>query len=704
MFFVVSLLSAQTPDVAIWGFKGMVMNAKITSDSRNYGSYSFGVEGNVSGSVSLWSASGNELCNLQIAERTKKGFTGESNYGKVKATVTNNRIAKLEFTGEKNNNKSTYTVTYTYDNTGNLIKVNEVYVYYVEEGIEYGSNVYGVDNYYNEIEAAANQYVKDIKSNPLNAVGAANRASKRIGRAANGVGVNSYAKVKKSKKTIKAECLYSNYVFDEVGNWTARTCQKDNNKFTQYQTIKYEPNYYSQFLWSRLEKEGDLNKIEAFYNNSETTEKYKDLASEYWNERILNEVAEKYENDLDELCLIVRKTIVNEDVKEQALAIVRADMYNNVVLKERDYAKVLHLCDLKRQGIEVFDDYYKQLISAYSNKLKADLILGLLKKAKQEFKSNDFPNAIATSKKILSIDPTNKQAADICQEASYQIVKLKEADKSVKELDYELFVESYPYSSHITEMQNSRALYASSLFNKYTSLREIDRVESLPCDANTRKKVAKRCKKWRNREIRGRFVHVGLGGNFALGTDNSSASGELLLQLGYATNVVNFVTGVKVNYLSKDLRIEGSDPYFSKRYLSVPAMLRFIVAKRSISTYLGIGTDISIGAYKSGFRGYVTDNNGDYKRLKIDDKAFANRGLVFTPTISLGISGRFLELELFANYDLGNHFDANYIKDYKLDSGKKLTLLYYPKDLKNEVDNNGFRTNFRAGLAFRIWI
>ncbi len=700
-------LCAQVSEMKAFGFKGQVLNAKITSEGRSYGSYSFGADGYMSNKIYLWDGSDEKEYELIITDRTKKGFSGESNYGKVNATVTNNRITKLVITGERNNNKSTYTCTYSYDGKGNLTKVNEVYVYYVEEGVEYGSNVYGVDNYYNEIEAAANQYINDLTSNPFNAIGAANRASKRIGRAASGVGVSSYARVKKTKKTEKAEYRYSNYVFDEIGNWVSRTIQKDSKIFTQYQTIKYEPNYYSQYLWSRLEKEGNLNKIEEFYNDSETTEEYKNLASKYWNERILDEVTEKYGNDLDKLCLIASKAITSENVKEQALEIVRADIYNNVVLKEQDYAKVLQMRDLKRYEVGVFDIRYQKMISAYGNKLKTDSIIGLSNKAKQEFDGKDYQKAVATSKMILVIDPTNAKAADISQEASYQIVKLKEADKSVKELDYELFVENYPNSPHITEMQNNRALYASSLFNKSTSNEEINRVDGLPVDAKTSKTVEKRCKKWEFRINRGRFFHVGIGGDFALGGVNTVASGELLMRFGYTANVVNFVTGLKYNYLSGNRALFSKDEDvsgFEKQYFSVPVMLRFHTSRDyNACSYIGVGTDINISSLSSKLTGCETDKYGYITKVEIQDDEFANKKLSFTPTVAFGVRLFCLELELFANYDLENPFDVNYIKDYKLENGKSITSICNFNDYKKQIENDGFGAKFRGGLAVRIW-
>ena len=205
MIVATSFVNAQTTDVSLFGFKGKVTGASINAGT--FGSFSFGVDGNANNKIYLWDGTEEKCYEVSINKRTKNGISGESDYGKFSATIANNHITKITITGEKNNYPSTYTCTYSYDKKGNLVKVNEVFVYYKDEGIEYGGGVYGVDNYQRELQKAAEQYQRDLLTNPARAQAAYDKAVARITRAQQGVGVSTYARTKKTKKTVKAEYI-----------------------------------------------------------------------------------------------------------------------------------------------------------------------------------------------------------------------------------------------------------------------------------------------------------------------------------------------------------------------------------------------------------------------------------------------------------------------------------------------------------------
>ena len=709
---VSSIVCAQTTDTSLFGFKGKVTNASINSGGTSYESYSFGTDGNNSDKIYLWDGTEGRSYDVVITNRARNGFSGDSYYGKFKATVAKSKITKMTISGTKNDNPSTYTCTYTYDKDGNLKKVNETFVYYKVEGIEYGANYTGVDNYNNEVQSASNDYYRDIESqanaisrNPLAAMNAqrnieqsANRAANRITNAAQGVGVNAYARTRKTKKTVKAEYTYSNYEFDDIGNWTSRTYQNGTDIVTQFQTINYDPVFWSQFYWERLEKEGNLQKIEAFFLNPITTKKYKELASDFWNKRIMDEVAQKYNNNLDTLCILTKKKIVNDSNKEQALEIVREKVFKNDVMTERDYSKVSQMKDLQRQNVIVFNDVYRRKIGEQSEKLRTDSLRFLSNKAQQEFDSANYTQALATSKGILIIDPNNESAANLCQQSSYRIILDKETNNTIDESDYVNFIEEYANSSYVPDIRNRRALFASSRFNKGTSVAELERVNQLPTDEPTHKTVKKRYKKWMFKNNRDRFFHIGLDGEFALGATNTVAGGGLLFRLGHTANLLNFVTGIRYNYLTPTSSMfktpkEDNKAFFENQYLSVPAILQInIIPGYTGCTYIGIGAEINVNNISTELR---TSGDG------VKEKDFANTSCVI-PRISFG--GRLLgmELELFATYDTKNPFNVDYINAYKIDDDP-VENKCDPDIFEKQIKKDGFFDKVRGGLALRFW-
>lgn len=699
MIVATSYVNSQTTDVSLFGFKGKVTGASINAGA--FGSFSFGEDGYVTNKIFLWDGTEEQCYDVEINKRTKNVISGESKYGKFSATIANNHITKIKISGKINNYPSTYTCTYSYDKKGNLVKVNEVFVYYKDEGIEYGGGVYGVDNYQRELNNISQEYQRKLMSGMTQEQAQQwyNNAVARLQRAAQGVGVNTYARTKKTKKTVKADYTYSNYVFDDFGNWISRTYQKGTDYQTQNQTINYDPDFWSHFYWERLEKEGDLRKIEAFYLHPITTNTYKVLASKYWNEHIMAEVAQKYNNNLDTLCRMAEKAIIFDTVKEQALDIVRDQIFNNDVMTERDYKRVSQMKVLRRQNVIVFNDIYQKKIDTQSEKLRTDSVNFLINKAQQEFESTRYQQALATSKGIIIIDPQNETAANLCQESSYRIILSKEAENSIQESDYVSFIDEYNASDHVPEIQNKRALYASSLFNRETSNEELERVNALPTDELTHKIVSKRYKKWMFKNNRGNFFHIGIGGGFAYGSVNTVASGEVTTRFGYTANLLNLTVGLKYNYLTSSSQMfkspkESGSAYFNRQYLSIPIMLRFNFKHGyNGSSYFAAGTELNISTLSAKLRN-VED---------IDDKKFANDNISFTPRIALG--GRFfgLEIELFGTYDVDNPFNVDYIKKYKLKNGNNIQTVCDKSAYDKQINGEDFFDKVRGGIALRIW-
>ena len=350
-------------DLTTFGFKGKVMSAVVDTHGT---SFTFDRSGNISDKFGEYDPITGRFEWSNIVKRTKNGFIAFcDSYDEYTVTVNKNRVSKIVYDHLSDNKKSVR--TYTYNKEGILTGIQEVFTYYEEETIEYGSNVSGVDNYQAEIQRLSQEYQRKLMSGmtPQQAQRWYNNAVKRLENAARGVRVNGYARTKKTKHTKTSKITFSNYVFDDFGNWISRNyyVEKDfssDESGQQNQTITYDSDFWSQFYWKRLEQEGNLDKIESFYLDPRTSETYKELAAAYWNERILNYVAQDYNNNRDMLCSVSSKSITSPEIKEQALEIVRSDIYNNDVMAERDYYRVSQMKNIRIQNVTVFNYYYQQ--------------------------------------------------------------------------------------------------------------------------------------------------------------------------------------------------------------------------------------------------------------------------------------------------------------------------------------------------------
>ncbi len=687
----------QQNDRTRFGFKGKVESAEIDIHG---GSFNFNEEGGLNGDFRDYVFFAKKTIWCDIVKRTKNGFVATcSDFGNFTVTVKSNRIIKIVY--DHLIDGQIIIRTYSYDKHGNLTNINEVFTYYTEEGIEYGSNISGVDAYNAELQKLQKEYTSMLMRGTSQAEAMAwySRAQTRLRNKMNGISVNGYARTKRTKHTKKSKMSFSNYKFDDFGNWISRNYVLGDESGQQTQTIKYESLFWSEFYWNKLEKEGNLRKIEAFAIHPNCHETFKKKAIEYWNNHILTEVEQKDNNHIDSLCGIAKSPIVTDTIKEAALDIVRNNIYADKVTPLRDYAKVLNMEDYEYDDIAIFDNTYKKKIKDLSNSLRADSIKFLTNKANKEFESKDYSSVIQTTKGMLLIDDSNSFALNLCQEANYQQILDKEKNSSITEKDYRDFVEYYSYSPHVGEIQNKRALYASSLFDRSTSNEELERVVSLPTDDSTHKVVEKRYKKWMFKNNHGRFFHVGLGGEIAAGGANSVAGGELSMRFGYHASLLNLTVGIKYNYLSCTSQLfkqpkESGNAYFDKHYLSVPVMLRFNV-KHGFkgSTYIGAGTELNVSTLSANLR--------DVENLK--DKEFASSGFSMSPRISFGGTILGIELELFACYDIDNPFNADYIEKYRLESGKSIKSSCDSDAYEKQVNAEKFLDKVRGGLAIRFW-
>ena len=708
------------------GYKGKVTKTTIFGYGSGKESFTFDISGNLLG---ITTDCYNVSFSTQMLTRTSTGFSGTCKIkgfdGKISITTGKKGITKIYIKYDT----GSLTVTNSYDSKGKLTKKVYEDIWYTEEEPTYDSNIGSELNRYSKNQSSTlNRYGNRQQAN-LNRLqkkindalakgdmAAYQRARDEYMKASNDnandymneseTNSNSYMsnvhagfKKKKVKHTNHNVCYFSDYDFDEFGNWTSRTVSLEKDEFGERQTIVYDSEYWSKYFWGKLKPEGDLRKIESFAMNPNCYATYKDSAVTFWNERILKEIKLVYNNNIDSLCKASKSPIITDLRKDSALNIVREDIYSNQVLSLRDFNTVRQMKDMVYCNIPIFDKPFQEKIMARSEELRKDSVLFLTTKAQKELDSEDNNSALITSNTILLIDKDNANAINIGQEASYRLIVEREHENTVTEADYISFLDTYPSSIHSQEMQNNRALFASNLFNEETSNEELERVNALPTDESTHKIVSKRYKKWKFKNNRGRFFHIGLGGEFAYGPVNTVVSGELTTRFGYTANLLNLTVGLKYNYLTSSSQMfkspkESGKAYFERQYLSVPIMLRLnFLHGYNGSSYFAVGTELNINTLSAKLR--------DVEDIK--EKNFANDKFSITPRIALG--GRFygIEIELFATYDVDNPFNVDYIKDYKLKSGQNIKTACDESAYDKQINGEDFFDKVRGGIALRLW-
>ncbi len=705
----IALAANAQSDLPLFGIKGKVLSAAYYLNNEKKYTNTFDESGRLQDFNIEMNFYGFPAT---IEKRSATGFEGtcsfQGQWFGYKITKANGYISKFTC----NDGKGTMTMTYTYAN-GTLVRVDESYVYYTEDQIEYGANITGVDDYYKEVGKATDDYYKELEktySNPLNYLNpygtakkvqrSANRAANRINNAAGRVGVNTYAKTKKTRHEDKHVTLYRDYRFDDFGNWVSRTASRDGGHYApELQVLTYDQEYWSEFYWKKIQPTGNLNHIEAFAKNSNCSDKYKRLASEYWNSHILDEIATKYDNNIDSLCAAATKAIINPQNKEKAMAYVREQVWKDEVLPISDYNRVKAKKDIKRMSVQIFDSRYRTRIDSLSSALRADSLKRLSQKMQTEFEGNKLKDALATAATISTIDPGNTAASDISYKAQLKMLQAKEADGTVTEKDYTSFIDSWPASELKPQMEDSRILLASSKFTEGTSSSELSRVLAMPASEKAHKKAEKRKRKAEFKKERGNFMHLGFGADFAAGATNTVLGGGISLRLGYTANIINFMTGVRYGYLTSTSQMfkqpkEAGKGYFDRHMISIPAMLHFNIKHGFYGcTYIGAGAEINVANMGANLR--------DVENYK--EKNFGNSKTTITPRISFG--GRLLgiEMELFATYDMDNPFDVDFIKYYQI-NGKNVRDYCNPNVYEKQILNDGFFDKVRGGLAMRIWL
>lgn len=459
------------------------------------------------------------------------------------------------------------------------------------------------------------------------------------------------------------EEIFSDYKFDQVGNWTERTVTYRNVQATEYQLITYEPEFLSDYNWKLTEENGDLDKVEEFFMDTvKNTKTYRGKAYEYWNAHILAEMAEKYNNASDKLIHAASSKICSEENREKMLVIAREQIYQQRVLAERDYVKLRAMSELSYRDMKIFNVEYQNKILARSQSMYEDSITYLQDKIAKELANKQYEEARTTSLHAMTINANNETFLKQRAEAEYQLLMAKKENNTVTSANYKQFRTDNPNSLYDAEV-------AKLYDRKYT------------------------------RENRGRFYHIGAAGEISFGKGMFESTGGLGVRLGWHCSIINFYTGIQYGGFGVFSKGESSDAdedtrtrggHFTGQHMTIPLMLRFNFARSfTDNLYVGLGANFNVAT--QAYLGYADQDDNVHHFV---DKNFYNKSAFITPRFAFGYSGSFVEFEVFGLYELGDVVNVSLINRHIDDNPN------YKFDLEGINKQYGHR--FRGGLALRF--
>lgn len=639
----------QAEDWSKLGFKGKVISAKVYRRGTSYGMYEFTSQGTLTRFMPYEDFNFGPNITVSSSKIDNGCFT---------ATLKNNNISLLKYNQD---NGRVLTLEYIYGQNKQLSRLSKMETQKVTTVRHISAS-----SQMNAAVSRASKLGAELKKlKPGSA--AYNKKLAEYQAAVNGASVKNIAgkNVKETNTHVLWSAVedYSDYKFDVFGNWIERKVEVDGFQTTEYQEIVYEPEFFSNYKWGVVEKNGNLDSVEVFFMDTlNYTKTYRDKAYEYWNANVLKVMEEKYQNASDKLTHAASSKICSDENREKLLVIAREQIYQQNVLTERDYVKLRAISELSDRDVKVFNAEYQNKILARAQKMYEDSVAYLQDKIAKELAAKQFEEAQATSLHALTIDSTNttflKQRAD----AEYQLLMQKKEGKVVTAADYKQF-----------RLDNPNSLYDAEIANLY------DRQYT--------------------RENRGSFYHIGVAGEFALGKGMFESTGGLGLRLGWHCSLINFYTGIQYGGFGVISTSESSDAdedtrtnggVFTGQHLTIPLMLRFNFNRSyTDNLYVGLGANLNVAT--QAYLGYA-DENGEVHHFK--DKSFYKKPAFITPRLAFGYCGSFAELELYAQYELGDVLNTNWINAH-IDSYPN-----YKFDCDAITKQYGYK--FSGGLALRF--
>ncbi len=608
--------------------------------------------------------------------------------GKIKKSVTKN-------------GSTTITRTYQYNSEGEVRRIDKTTVYETTVTVGYEGGYSGLDEYQRSLNDLANSDPTSLRRNY-------NRAM----RAAGNVRVGVREKKKKIKETKTYFEEFDDYQYDELGNWVSckyyqQVSENYSNRSYEgqlYRTIYYDEAYFSKLCWEKVKATGDYWVIEAFAQNDRYTDEYRQIAKDYWNAGIVNEVKNAYGNALDSLCRISQSPIITQDNKEVLENDARVMAWDNYVMPERDYAKVAAMTNATLQGWGIFNNEYQNRIVERSQQLRNDSVAYLNNKARAEYDNAQYAEAINTTAVTLGILPEDATAIELSQDSYYQYILqgLAAATPDVAST-MDTYLELYPQGKYQTQVEDERVKYHLAALPE--NLSTYSYIRTLPVnDAALAKRVKKETKRAEFKLNKGKLVAFGIGVNGEAGKDMLGGFGEIGLRVGYLANWVNLYVGGRFGWMSSMAALMGKDKaketvnggHFELLRASVPVQVRLNFAKSyTHAWYLGVGADLNFNLNSkvkmSGFTSETMDTPLTSGKYTFADDKLVN-GFTCSPRVSLGVTGKRWNFEVYGLYDLKETFDMDYLQEMHIDN------MVHPEIFQNQTDNK-----MRFGAALRVF-
>ena len=705
-FFLVLLpllcsLVVNASDWSKFGIKGECIKASSQFETLNFDN-----NGNLTGFILV--ITGSRIESTGAIQTVKNGFTGKckiyenntTETGSYQITIGPNGITKLSV---KYDDGSTLTSTYSYNSNGLLVKRIDDAMWWEEDSYSLETDAAARER---KAQAVIDAAYKAAARKPLDIAGNARRLEAAERKAAAILaGTDVKVKTKKTKKTAKETVVFDSYKSDEFNNWTYRQFKDDDGNHNENREIKYTDDFLCRIQWEKLKQSGNLKAIEMFAMNNRTTEKYKKIASEFWNSNILPKIARQDNNNPDSLCYAAFSPVANKETSDKALNMARRDIYDNQVMQERDFNKVKAISTLKVRDQEIFDLDYKNRIDERAEQLRNDSISFLLKQSENALSSGQLSLASQEAKKLLVIDELNYQAKEIASKADFMMIENKEKAGSVTDIDYINFCDYHKDSPRAKTVADKYAQYAINKKSQYKKDGNYDSYPSylngvlakdLPMSQNARADLSKNSEKSRIELASGRPIGFGVGFAFAGSTGNDFRF-EIgpMLRLGRLSSPINAQVSLAYGYSSGNSNGEKGPNLTSSRFL-IPVMLRWNFVRKLkemdkldeyiMTCYLAAGAQLSIPL--GGKLNYSSEQD-DYVKL---EKDFLSKTYI-SPKIAIGVHGlKYFELELFGIY----HTNSLYNKDNLFSIGADELLG------QKLFDKNTKKPQIQIGGAFRI--
>lgn len=727
-------LMSYADDWSKLGYKGSGTKSAISGNNSGTESITFDNSGNLLGiTTNRYGAS----FSTNSLTPNSSGFSGtcttEGFNGKITITTGKYGIVKINIKYDT----GSLTVTNSYDSEGKLSKKVYDESWYTEEELTFESNVEeeaarlyrnqqaSANRMYERQQANANKLYEDYQKALLSgdprkikkAQDAYEKASRdnandymnESERNANRYMSNARAgfKKKKVKHTKHNVYYFSDYDFDEFGNWTTRTVKEESSSSLTKDNheVQYTNEFLSEYYWNKLKDSGNFRAIERFALKSTTTEKYKKIAQDFWNANILDAVAKVDNNHCDSLCKIAFRPIAYQDVTNKALNIARKDIFDNQVMLERDFNKVLLFKNKKMSGKEIFDTNYKQKIDQRSSQLRSDSIAFLINKAENEIAKKQNAEASKTSRGLLLIDDNNARGKELAATSEFNLLEEKENNGIVIDKDYDLYRLMNVGSQYDAAVADKHIMYAINRKKEFKDQKRmcdfrnyLDSLSYLPMTESVTSRYKKAKKNATYSCEHGSFINVGIGGfaGYSFGNEYH-VGGEIGARLGYLCNILNVYIAGKYSYSAgfNSMDSQGKhnddgtkDGYLTAQRITIPAILRLNVKPGYHSAiYLGLGAEYSIPINAK----YIYYNESLNKVESESDKKMLHKATI-APRFGIGVTARYLELELYGIYESGTLYDKEYLDKLGVES-----LIY-----KKQYDNQTDKGKLRVGLAVRL--